>query len=276
MKKSILIALCAVSGSAMASNWTFTLDGGSLTSQENPAVSLFGNGSIVYGNDTINGQAAQVATMTRNGAAALDPFFSLSNPIGANGGAGRTNQYSILMDVKIPTGGFHSLFQTGSDHLPSGTTDTGVNANDGDWFINGSNGLGISGNYTDTGNPLRFTPNAWSRIFLTIDTTQAAGATSGYRSYVDGALQNIVQDPSDWGVDGRFSLGSTMAFFADEDSELRSPWMVNNIVLFDRALSASEVAAYGGASAGAPVPEPATMAALGLGALAFLRRRRSA
>lgn len=276
MKKTALLALMAVAASSFAGSWTFTLDGGSLNSLENPAISLGSNGSIVYGADTINGQAAQVATLTQNGLASLDPYFTLANPIGGNGGGARTNRYTVLMDVKIPTGGFQSLLQTGSTHASTGALNAGVNDNDGDWFINGSNGLGISGNYTDTGNALRFSPDTWSRLVLTIDTTTATGNDVVYRSYIDGVLQNVVQTPSNWGVDGRFSLGSTFAFFADEDSELRPSWSVNNIAVFDRALTANEVAAYGGATAGAPVPEPATMAALGFGALALIRKRRSA
>lgn len=273
MRTLTLCAAMAMVGFANAGTWTFTLDGGSLTSLENGAVSLSANGNIVYGNDTVNGGAAQIATLTQNGTPSLDPFFSLANPVGGNGGGTRTNQYSVLLDVNIPAGGFHSLFQTGSSHNATGATNSGPNDNDGDWFINGSNGMGISGDYSDTGNTTAFTPGAWTRVILTIDTNTASG-TAAYSSYVNGALQNVVQSPSSWGQDGRYSLGSIMSFFADEDSELRSPFGVNNIVLFDTTLTAQEAAAFGGATAGAPVPEPMTIGALAVGLLALRRKRK--
>lgn len=273
MRTLTLCAALAMVSFANAGTWTFTLDGGSLASLENGAVSLTSNGNISFGNDTVNGGAAQVATLTQNGTPSLDPYFSLANPIGGNGGGTRTNQYSILLDVNIPAGGFHSLFQTGSSHNATGATNSGATDNDGDWFINGSNGMGISSDYTDAGNSTTFVAGAWTRIILTINTNTPSG-TAAYSSYVNGTLQNVVQSPSSWGADGRYSLGSIFSFFADEDSELRSPFAVNNIMLFDSTLTAQEVASLGGATAGAPVPEPMTLGVLAIGMLALKRKRK--
>jgi len=189
------------------------------------------------------------------------------NPLAANGGGVRTNKYTVLMDVKFAAGGFQSLLQTGSDHSTGATT--GLNANDGDWFLRDDGGLGISGDYTDTGNALRYDAGKWRRLVLTIDTA----GTNTYRSFVDGVLQNVVASPSGFGLDKRYSLNSTIGFFADEDGEIRSEWYINNLAIWDSALSDADVRSLGGASAGV-VPEPATMAVLSLGVLALKRRRR--
>lgn len=285
MNRILLVAGLVLAGaSAQASFWSWALDGdtsafsGGVALTANPAATgTSGAGSITYEAATIGGQAATVARLTASaflgGTAANDPFFSLANPVGANGGGTRTNQYTVLMDVFLPAGDFQSLLQTGSTHSAT-AVDAGANANDGDWFLNASNGLGISSNYSDAGNPLTAPTGSWVRLVLTIDqTTGVAGDSTGYRSYVDGALQNIVQSPSNFALDGRYSLGSSFHFFADEDREIRDGVLVNNIALWNRALTAQEVQALGGATAQA-VPEPMTMTVLALGALAALRRKR--
>lgn len=265
MKNTLLIAALAVCAGGHAASWTWTFDDNLNELGGGPALTATGVTSFV--DATINGEAARAmrldASFLTGGS-----WLSLNNPIGANGGGTRTNTFSILMDVKIPgasAGTFHSLLQT--DPVP--------NANDGDWFINGVEGLGISGNYTDTGNSLRFTPNVWTRIVLTIDNTNTAtGDGRAYRSYVNGQLQNIVQNAA-LAIDGRFTLQNVLHFFADEDLESRWPMEVNNIMLFDSYLSASEVELWAGAQAGAPtpIPEPFTMGVLALGAAVVARRR---
>lgn len=266
MKNTLLIAALAVCAGGHAASWTWTFDDNLNELGGGPALTASGVTSFV--DASINGESSRAlkldASFLTGGS-----WLTSANPIGANGGGTRTNVFSILMDVKIPgaaAGSFHSLLQT----------DPTANANDGDWFINGVEGLGISQNYTDTGNATRFTPNVWTRIVLTIDQSNTAtGDDRAYRSYVNGQLQNIVQSPSEFALDGRYGLQSAFHFFADEDGESRWPMEVNNIMLFDTYLSANEVRLYGGAQAGAPtpIPEPFTMGVLALGAAVVARRR---
>lgn len=277
MKNLLILAAMAAGVSAQAGFWAWGLDndtneigGGVALTIENPAKTNFSA-------DTVAGNAATVLNFEQGDIFNPGPYLSLANPIGGNGSGARTNQYTLLLDLKVSAQDqYHSLLQTGSSHSSSGATDTGATDNDGDWFMYPTNsdaranGLGISGDYADAGNPLRVGMDEYQRVVLTIDLT---AASDGYRSYVDGELQNIVQSPSGFGVDGRYSLGSMVALFADNDNELRSNWSVNNVALWDRALSDSEVMALGGATAEA-VPEPATMAVLGLLALAGLKRKK--
>ncbi len=279
MRNSLIFAAIAFAGASQAATWTWTFDGN--YNELGGGTSLTSNGNIAFEADTINGEAATVAKLTKGdflSGQPADPWFGLANPIGANGGGTRTNVYSILMDVKLPGTGWQSLMQSGSSHAATGTVDAGVAENDGDWFINTANGLGISGNYTDPGNSTLFTNDVWTRIVLTIDQSNTAtGDDRAYKSYVNGVLQNTVQSPSNFGLDGRYALGSSFWFFADEDREVRDVWYVNNVMVFDRYLTASEVRDFGGAQAGAPtaVPEPMTMSLLALGALIARKRKKA-
>ncbi len=258
MKNVLLLLALGVCGSAQAF-WTWTLDNDTNELGGGPALGVVNAGKTSYQTDTVNGGSATVMQFDKGDIFNPDPFLSLVNPIGPNNGGAKTNQYSILIDLKIVSGGFQSLLQTNSG---------GANTTDGDWFLRGDGGLGISGDYTDAGNSTLVANDQWSRLVLTID----AGATDGYRSYVDGALQNIVQSPSGWSLDGRYGLETNMFFFADEDGETRTNWWVNNIAVWDRALTESEVADLGRATADA-VPEPATMTLLGLGVAALAARK---
>jgi hypothetical protein len=198
-------------------------------------------GTWSFTTQTINGQDAQVARFLASNT--LNSYLNATHGIAPNGGGTKVNQYTILMDVKFDAiNAFISLIQT--DSVP--------NASDGDWFIRDDGGMGISGNYTDDTNSLRFLANTWQRIALVIDTTTPTSDGSDttrtlYRSYINGALQNVVQSPSGWGKDGRFSLNSNVFIFADNDFEVESGY-INSLQIRDYPMSANEVAALGGPS----------------------------
>ncbi|NSW79868.1 MAG: hypothetical protein HPY54_12640 [Chthonomonadetes bacterium] len=220
---------------------------------------LVGVGNIFFETAIIGGQVARVARFgddwwdgDETWTTGHSSYFIVPNPIGGNGGGAYTNQYTIIMDVMFPvTPGYVSLYQTNVN-----------NANDGDWFIfhdvpgdERTNGLGITGDYSEPGNPLRFQDGVWQRIALVIDTTSPSDSDACvYRCYINGQLQNIVQSPSGWGVDGRFSLDPVFLLFADEDGETQEG-LINSLQLRDYAMSDAEIAALGGPSAaGIPVP----------------------
>lgn len=218
-------------------------------------------GAYQFMDDVVAGQSQRVLKLTRDAATnSMNPWLQITNPFGANGGGAKTNQFTFVYDVKIASTGdtFHSFYQTDS-----------TNTSDGDMFWN-SQGLGISGDYSDTGNPLRFLGDTWQRVVFTYDVTvPSSAAGSGYNLYIDGVLQNTVQAPSNYVVDGRFGLGVSFFLFNDEDNELKDYTMIDNFTMYDRALSASEVANLGA------VPEPASMGLLAIGVAALLRRRKA-
>lgn len=248
--------------------WEFN---GDYTAQIGSAITGI-NGTWNFATEAIGGESAQVAQFAAGTSTATDPFLTIVHGVAANGGS-RANRYTILMDVRLaPVTGFVSLYQTDV-----------TNASDGDWFVRGDRGMGISGDYTDAGNATRFADNVWNRIALTIDTTTAAGSTEStvYRSYVDGVLQNVVASPSGWGADGRYSLDlNSFLLFADEDRETSSG-AINALQVRDYAMSAAEIAALGGAKASGfvvatVVPEAGTLALVlpVILGVAALRRRK--
>ena len=259
----VLMAASRAQAQSVTGQWQFN---GSGNADTGTALTL--NGTWGFTTDTIGGQTAQVATFT-NGS-----YITVPHGISPNGGA-FVNRYSILADIWFPTStAFTSFYQT------SGTP----NGNDGDWFVRNDGGTGISGDYTDTGNTTRYTFGTWQRIGLVIDTTSAAGTDNTvYRSYINGILQNVVQTPSGWGLDGRFSLNPTFFLLADNDGETQSG-RINSLQVRDYAMSAAEVAALGaptalGIGAVATVaPEASAMAllAIGLLPLCVVVRRRNA
>ena len=248
-------------GATLVGRWDFeqTLDPTTGTGALAAGVS-----PVEYEAVTINGVNGYAARWSQ-AAEDAEQFFTVRNPIGANAGGAFTNQYTVAMDVRFAApganGGYTSLAQTAGD--PRG--------NDADLFVRGDGGAGISSDYADVGNAVRFPYGEWVRLVWTVDTTAPAGDASGYRVYYNGELHNVVQSPSGWGLDGRYTLGEVFHVFADEDGETNAG-SVSTLMLFDGALSEAEVAALGGAQAA--VPEPVSLAPLVLGAALFIRRGR--
>jgi len=179
----------------------------------------------------------------------------------ANGSTGDVNQYTLIMDILFPaasSGKWRSLFQTSAS-----------NSNDGDFFVRaGDNGIGISGVYHGA-----ILPDTWHRVALVVDLEQPEGQPD-YFKYIDGVLvgsQNV-GTPG-----GRFSVwpaesGNPSWLFSDEDGETELGY-VNSVQFRDYAMTADEILALGGPTA-AGIPEPATLAMVGLGLATMARRRR--
>lgn len=214
--------------------------------------------TITFEDAVVNGFVKKVANFDKASA----QFFRTRHGMLANGGFGAryVNQYTLVMDLKVTsTGDWVSLFNTNAN-----------NANDGDYFIrNTDSALGISGVYSGF-----FPRNQWVRLAIVLDLNPTA---SSITSFVDGVQQARYAFGN--GFEGRWAAyaandpdGIThIDLLADNDGE-NGGGQISMAAFYDRVLTNDEVAALG--SAGAPVPEPATLAALAVGAGALLRRRR--
>lgn len=139
-----------------------------------------GVADVTFGEAEIGGEIAQVASVGEG------TYLVVPHGQPANGGGTYVNQYTLIMDISFPAvDQWISLYQTNST-LP-------VSGNDGDWFVNPSNGIGIGGNYGGT-----IVLDTWHRLALVVDLV--AGT---YTSYIDGVE---VQQNTGLGLDGRFSL----------------------------------------------------------------------
>lgn len=185
---------------------------------------------ITYSNVTIAGSPAQAVSFTRG------TYFKMVHGLGANGGGVYLNQYTLIMDVMFPSrpDGWAVLFQTNTN-----------NSNDGDWFINPSQAIGISGVYGGL-----VADGTWNRVVAVVDNV---GGT--LTSYVNGAQVQQVGGPS---LDGRWSLDPIILLFADESSD-NAGGLINSVQMRPELVSPVEIAALGGATAaGIPVPAAPT------------------
>jgi len=182
--------------------------------------------------------------------------------IGANGGGSYVNLFTILLDVKFnqTSESWATLFNTSAD-----------NGTDGDSFVQWGVGIGIAGNYGGS-----MPNNEWTRLVIAVDN-QAAGTSIHY--YVNGGHVHSSTGIGG-GVDGRWTLYShddgdadsdAVDILADNDGD-GTPAQLSQMAFYDRVLDAGEVADLG--PVGSAVPEPATLAVLGLGILALRRRRK--
>ncbi|MDR1582893.1 MAG: LamG domain-containing protein, partial [Prevotellaceae bacterium] len=144
--------------------------------------------------------------------------------IAANGGGSRVNEYTLLIDFRIPsTGQWYALFQTNLN-------------NDGDasCFIHPSNrniGVGSTGYYgsVDAG--------VWYRFIV------AAKLGTSYNYYLDGTRLN---SKTDAGIDNNsFSLSPDgVLLFADNDGE-DSDIDVSTVKIWNRQLTDEQVSTLG-------------------------------
>jgi hypothetical protein len=176
-----------------------------------------------FGIADIQGIPAKVMSMP----AATDRAIGYLMDHGArpNGGpsATKVNQWTLIMDILIPTDGWHCFIQI----------DSPDNSNDGELFVNPGNGIGITGSYQ--GSIVR---GQWHRVAFAVDSTVVIA------KYIDGVK---AADQTSWdgiGFNGRHALLPTAILFADEDRESQASY-VNSIQIRNYRMTDAGIAALG-------------------------------
>jgi hypothetical protein len=194
-----------------------------------------GNDLVLHGS-----QQAALGVTASDGAATIGvgSYYTCPHGISPNGGGSLVNRWTLLLDIKIPAiGPWYCLFQTDP-----------TNTNDADCAIQqntGRIGVGSSG-YSTTG----ISANTWYRLVISVDASSDL-----YDIYLDGARILIGNPP---GVDGRFSLASSLLLFADENGE-DTALTVSRAAIYSRSLTSNEIAILGNALPKDPNNHPPRM-----------------
>ncbi len=214
-------------------------------------IDYLGTGSETFGSVEFT---TGTSTTVRMGS---DNYLRMRSGLGANGGGGYVNVYSIMIDMILDEAGSVGIHQTGYDDY---------NNQEGRTLADGRLAL-LAANSTLTAD---FTQ--WRRVIVTRGQVNNQWITKGY---VDGVL--FVQ--ANTGVDGNDSMytyangqnGFTNVLFGRNGAGAPSGW-VSEVRMWDTMLTDEQARDLGGLSV---VPEPATMTLLGLGALALIRRKKA-
>ncbi len=181
----------------------------------------------------------------------LGSYFECTPDLPANGAdtADNVNRWTLAMDVRYAVKEWHALAQMDPTTFSDTLKDALGNplrvgprfTDDADIFIRpeGKIGVGSSGYSYDTA-----TVNQWYRVVITADL-----AAHQYFIYRDGQLLHT-GNAGNMNLDNRFSIPSIdglnkLALIADDDGE-DGDIDVAFIALYDRPLTADEVAAWGG------------------------------
>jgi len=161
-------------------------------------------------------------------------YYICRHGIAPNGGGAKVNEWTLLIDfwyppssLSDPPNGFNDLFQTDP-----------TNADDSDWTINSSGGIGIGAvGYCDA---FGYTTQAttWYRMVVVVD--------NGVRHdlYIDGVE---IFKGNEQGIDGRFSLADTILLFAAGNNQDGDDATINvsTVAIWDVPLSSNEIFTLG-------------------------------
>lgn len=169
--------------------------------------------------------------------------LTVTNPIGANGGVGatRTNQWTVVMDVKFDAmQPFAGLIQCDP-----------ANASDVSFYVRSSDNitgtLVASGDLSAVG---AFSLNTWYRLAITCGNNGSGGAQN-VRCYINGVPSGVTRTSL---FDGVRALRSSFHLFSDDNAELK-PAKLACIALWGEELSASDIASLGGPQPAGIVPQ---------------------
>jgi hypothetical protein len=149
-----------------------------------------------------------------------------------NGGGIYVNQYTLVFDVYYPAASnnrWRTFFQSATG-----------NNNDGEFFVNTGNGIGVSGNYQ--GN---VSPDAWHRIAFAVDLSSPL--SPAVAKWIDGVKVGY-QTGLSGGFDGRFSLDPSALLFADNDGD-QSETYVSSVQFWNGKLPDPLLASMGAPTA---------------------------
>jgi predicted phosphodiesterase len=144
--------------------------------------------------------------------------------IGANGGGQYTNEYTIMMDLKIDRANdWYGIYQTHSDF----STDQ-----EADLWIDGSNGsVGVDHVYG--GN---IQANQWARLVMSVSLSSGK-----YDIFMNGNKCSSL-NLRILGLDGRMSLDANTILLAADNTGYDNPVYISEIAIWDVALTDEEVA----------------------------------
>lgn len=158
-------------------------------------------------------------------------YYICRHGSGPNGGGSYVNQFTLVIDFKIPAlGSWYTFHQTND-----------ANANDGDSFISPAGAIGVG----DTGYSADgvVQANTWYRLAIVTDLIGG-----GVDYYLNGEL---IKDGGGAGKDNRFSLYTTndstpwVLLFADNDGD-DADITVSTVIFYNSALTPQNVSALGG------------------------------
>jgi hypothetical protein len=153
---------------------------------------------------------------------------------GPSDGGTTFDAYTLVYDLYLPQqGGLGVFFQSDLNNIT-----------DGDLWLNFRDGYALMGtNGQDEGNlPL----DSWHRVVFTVERVGAGGSTFTLNKYVDGELQGTQT------VGAVFNITKDGFLIFADDSFETPEFSLSSFAFVEKAMSADEVAALGGVTAGGP------------------------
>lgn len=150
--------------------------------------------------------------------------FEANHGIAANGGGNTVNEYTIMIDFRIPAlGQWYTFFQTNLN-----------NSDDGECFVGTGNNIGVG---TTGYSSVTISADVWYRVIITKFGTS-------YSIYLDG--DNVLN--TTLSIDDRFSLSPNGVILLGDNDGDDADIDVSGIAIWNRPLSAGEISSLGGVS----------------------------